>query len=98
MVSGGRIPGAWWTLNHRCNYDDEVQRLCTGEGMDEGEKREMLGSVDKCSQLPRFKFERDAPDIVVYMHDFRAKLQMRMAKASGAWCRAQCSVSWQGTA
>ena len=74
----GRIPGAWWTLNHRYNYDYEVHRLCTGEGMGEAEVREMLGSVDKCSQRARFKFVRDAPDIVVYIHACRAELHMRM--------------------
>ena len=43
----GRIPGAWWTLNHRYNFDYEVHRLSTGEGMGEAEVREMLGSVDQ---------------------------------------------------
>ena len=74
----GRIPGAWWTLNHRYNCDYEVHRLCIGEGMDETGVREMLGSVDKTSQRARFKFVRDAPDIVVYMHALRAELHMRM--------------------
>ena len=36
------------------------------------------GPDDKCSQRARFKFVRDAPDIVVYMHAFRAELRMRM--------------------
>ena len=31
----GRNLGAWWSLNHRYNYDYEVHRLCTCESMGE---------------------------------------------------------------
>ena len=79
----GRIPAAWWTLNHRYNFDYEVHRLGAGErGVAEHDLRRTLGSVDDAARRARFQFVRDAPDIVMYMHAFRAELHMRMIKSA----------------
>ena len=74
----GRIPAAWWTLNHRYNFDVEVQRLGAGEGRSEDEVASMLKQVDDAANRQRYRFVRDSPDLVVYMHALRAELHMRM--------------------
>ena len=71
----GRIPGAWWTLNHRYNYDHEVHRLNVKDP--DATLRALLKETSE-SRRHRFDFVRDAPDIVTQMHALRSELNMKM--------------------
>ena len=74
-VGYGRIPAAWWTLNHRYNYDFEVHRLNV---KDRAATRRAVCSNDAEARRHRFDFVRDAPDVVSYMHAARVELEMKM--------------------
>ena len=76
--TAGRIPAAWWTLNHRYNFDTEVQRLGAGEGRSTEEVATMLTSMCEWAKQQRYDFVKHSPDLVVYMHALRAELIMRM--------------------
>ena len=74
-IGYGRIPAAWWTLNHRYNYDFEVHRLNVKERTI---TRRVVCSNDAESRRHRFQFVRDAPDVVVCVHSVRTELEMKM--------------------
>ena len=74
-VGYGRIPAVWWTLNQRYNCDYELHRLNV---KDRGVTLSALCSNDADARRTRFNFVRDAPDLAVWNHAFRAELHMRM--------------------
>ena len=65
-------------MNHRYNFDTEVQRLGAGEGRSTEEVATMLTSMCEWAKQQRYDFVKHSPDLVVYMHALRAELIMRM--------------------
>ena len=72
----GRIPAAWFTLNYAYNFDYDAHRLNVVESVDN--MLRVLRSNDAASNNVRFRFARDSPDVITYLHALRAELLIKI--------------------